>query len=103
MNLHRTRHLIPTWLLWAVAIAGLLLLVLIPGPADAAPLEDYPPALPLDPLPPEPNPWLVWGVPLGSFAVIGVGLALAAATLREPRRRPTAVATGIPATDRLGA
>lgn len=46
------RYLIPTWLLWAIALAAFIALILgEPVPAVGAPLEEFPPPLPLDELP----------------------------------------------------
>lgn len=38
------RYLIPTWLLWAIALAAFLALVLLPAPAHAATLDPTPAA-----------------------------------------------------------
>jgi hypothetical protein len=90
MNTNRQarRYTIPTWLLVAIALAGVVgLLLTNPAGAVGAPLEEFPPPLPLDPLDPPATDWLAWAIPLGSFALIGLGLLLAAFDLGTLRSR----------------
>lgn len=92
MNTNRQarRYTIPTWLLVAIALAGVVGLMLTnPAGAVGAPLEEFPPPLPLDELPPTgvETGWLAWAIPLGSFAIIGLGLLLAAFDLGVLRSR----------------
>lgn len=79
------RYSIPTWALVLVALAGVAGLILTdPVASVGAPLEEFPPPLPLDPIvEPAGDPYLVWAIPLGSFAVLGLGLLLAALDLTD--------------------
>lgn len=88
------RYLIPTWLLVLIALAGFLgLLLTDPVPAVGATLEDFPPPLPLDPLPTAtPDPalaaWLTLaGVVLGAAALLYAYLELCTDVLADLRAR----------------
>jgi pimeloyl-ACP methyl ester carboxylesterase len=79
------RYPIPTWALVLVAIAGVAGLILTdPVASVGATLEEFPPPLPLDPLPEAPAAaWLAWAIPAGSFAILALGLLLAAVDLTD--------------------
>lgn len=76
---HARRYLIPTWLLWLVALAGVVgLLLTDPVASVGAPLEEFPPPLPLDELPPTGvDPSLQLWISIGSLVLGAAAFAYA--------------------------
>lgn len=88
------RYLIPTWLLWLVVLAGVIGLILTdPVASVGAPLEEFPPPLPLDELPPTgPDPAIaIWtsiaSIILGAAAALYAYLELCTDVLADLRAR----------------